>query len=244
MSERIDDLQYKGLKLIQDTELFCFGTDAVLLASFTEVKNGEHIVDMGTGTGILSVLLAGRNRTVSITGIEIQPQVAALARRNMEFNGIADRVSVITGDIKNIRSLVQGRVHAVVCNPPYEKAGSGKESANLAHKIARHEIACSLGDVINSASQLLETGGRFYMIHRAKRTAEIIFLMKQKRIEPKVMRFVQAHENADPGYMLIKGVKDARPEIKVLAPLVMYDADGNETKEIQEIYHRNEAVGG
>lgn len=240
MSERIDDLQYKGLKLIQNTDYFCFGTDAVLLANFTEVKTGERIVEFGTGTGIIPVLLSGRNMSIHISAIEIQPELVEIARRNVELNNLQNMVDIINGNLKESNLLISGKVDAVVCNPPYEKAGSGKQSSVVQHRIARHEIECNLEEVIKSAAKLLGTGGRFYMIHRAKRTAEIIYRAKQNRLEPKVMRFIQAHNGEEPGYLLIKCVKDAAEEIKIMPPLIMYDENGNETDEIKKIYHRYE----
>lgn len=237
MSERIDDLQYKGLKLIQDTDLFCFGTDAVLLASFCEVKSRDTIVDLGTGTGIIPVLLSGRNDSAKLIGLELQPAAAGIAKRNAELNGLTDRFRVICGNIKEAKSLINSRVTAVVCNPPYEKVGSGGVSLSDAVRIARHEVECTLADVADAAASLLDTAGRFYMIHRAARTAEIIFELKSRRLEPKRMRFIQSRAGAEPGYVLIKAVKDASPGIEVAPPLIIYDENG-ETEEVKQIYHR------
>lgn len=234
--EQIDDLQYKGLKLIQDDVHFRFGTDAVLLADFCDLRKGDVAVDLGTGTGIIPVLLSKRTEA-RLLGLEIQPKAAALARRNMALNGLD--IDIIEGDLREAARLFKDiRLTAVICNPPYDKEGSGQVSKDQEIRIARHEVLCSLEDVAKAAASLLQTGGRFYMIHRAKRVAEVVYALKKWRLEPKVLRFIANRQGAKPGYVLIKSVKDASPEVIVRETLTIYDDNGQYTDEMNRIYHR------
>lgn len=232
----VEDLQYKGLKLIQEDDLFRFGTDAVLLASFCDVKKRDVVVDLGTGTGVIPLLLTARTGC-NVIGVEIQERCAELARENVKINALDDKIEIINADMRNIK-LENRKVTAVVCNPPYEKVGSGKVSESPEVRIARHEVCCKLEDAVAAASRLLNTGGKLFMIHRAERAAELIYTMHNYRIEPKIMRAIQARENTDPRYILIMGLKDAAPGIKLRAPLVIYNAKGEYTKEMNCIYHR------
>jgi len=236
--ERIDDLQLKGLKLIQNPKMFCFGTDSVLLADFVELRNGDNVVDLGTGNGIIPVLLSGRGKKIRITGIEIQPEAAELARRNMRLNGLEQTVEILTGDLKEVKTVFPGYATVVLCNPPYEKVGSGKISGAPEHRIARHEVMCTLEDVVKNAAELLQTGGRFFLIHRSERLAQAIYLLKKYALEPKVLRMIQAGAGKPPGYALIKSVRDAAEGLKVRAPLILYDERGRYTEELDRIYHR------
>ena len=238
VQERIDDLQFKGLKLIQNPKMFCFGTDSVLLADFVQLRNGDSVVDLGTGNGIIPVLLAGRGKKVRITGIEIQPEVAELARRNMRLNGLEQTTEILTGDVREVRTVFSGYATVAVCNPPYEKLGSGRISGSEAHRIARHEVMCTLKDIVKSAAELLQTGGRFFLIHRSERLAEAVYLLKSCELEPKVLRMVQSARGKPPGYVLIKSVKNAGEGLKVRAPLILYDGRGKYTEELDRIYHR------
>ena len=236
MGERTDDLQYKGLMFIQDDRYFSFGTDAVLLARFSTVKKGEKAVDFGTGTGIIPVLLA-KDTDASFFGIELQEGPAALAERNVRLNGLEDRVTIINGDIRDSLRLTGGYADVVICNPPYDRPGSGAMKDSCEIRLARYEIGITLEEIVSSASGMLQTAGRLYMIHRAKRTAELIYLMKQYRLEPKQMRFVQSQEGKVPGYVLVKCVKDGKEGIDVLPPLIMYDRNGELTDEVRRMYH-------
>ena len=234
--EQIDDLQYRGLKIIQDDTHFRYGTDAVLLAAFCDLRKGELAVDLGTGTGIIPLLTAKRTGA-RLVGLEIQPKAAALARRNAALNGMD--IQIVEGDLKDAPSLLRGlRPTAVICNPPYDREGSGGVSRDMEIRIARHEGLCTLEDVARAAAGLLQTGGRFYMIHRAKRVAEAIYALKQNGLEPKRMRFIANRQDATPGYVLIKSVKDAAPEVVVEPPLILYGEDGQYTDEMNRIYHR------
>ncbi len=237
----IEDLQYKGLKFMQEDDLFHFGTDAVMLASFCDVKKKDIVVDLGTGTGVIPILLTARTGC-SVIGVEIQKRCADLARENAELNGLSDKIEIINADMRELRLDGRG-ITAVVCNPPYEKVGSGRVSVSEEVRIARHEICCRLEDAVSAAARLLGTGGKLFMIHRAERAAELIYTMKNHRIEPKMMRTIQAREGTDPRYILVMGMKDALPGFKLRAPLIIYDEKGRYTKEMNEIYHREEENG-
>ena len=237
-NEQIDDLQYKGLRIIQDDRMFRFGTDAVLLAGFAEAWPRETVVDLCTGTGIIPLLLAARTGA-KVIGVELQHRAAELAERSVALNQLQERVQIIEGDIKDARKLIKGHVHAVTCNPPYERVGSGGISAAEEIRIARHEVMCNMDDAVKSASELLQTGGRLYMIHRISRMAELIYTMKKYRIEPKVVRIVQSEADKPPILVLIKSVNDANPDCIVPSPLVIQDKDGNYTPEMDQIYHRS-----
>ena len=235
--EQLVDLQFAGLQLIQSEKVLKFGTDSVLLASFIRLNRREKMVDLGTGTGILPVLLSGRVQA-EMVGIELQPEAAELARRNVRLNGL-ERVHIVQGDLKNAAKLV-GQADVVCCNPPYDKplAGGMKEQPEL--RIARYEIACTLEDVVKSAASLLSTGGRFYMVHRACRLAEIIFCLKTHRLEPKVLRTICKHAQAEPRYILIQATKDAAEGMRILPSLILYNENGQYTQEMRRIYHMEE----
>mgnify|MGYP004545261565 CR=1 FL=1 len=240
MSRQIEDLQYKGLKFIQEDGLFRFGTDAVLLASFCDVKKSDKVVDLGTGTGVIPLLLNARTGC-KVVGVELQEKCARLAHENALLNSKQDKIEIICADLRSLPKI--DGVTAVVCNPPYERIGSGKISDNESVRIARHEFTCTLEDAVYCASRLLETGGRLYMIHRAERAAELIYAMKSRRIEPKIMRTIQAREQTDPRYVLIAGKKDAKAGLKLMHPLIIYGENGRYTHEMNEIYHREEENG-
>ncbi len=223
--------------LIQDDRVFRFGTDAVLLAGFAEAFPRETVVDLCTGTGVIPLLVSKRTGA-RVIAIELQSRAARLASRNVELNGMQDSITVIEGDIKNVSDLVKEHVNAVICNPPYEREGSGGVSASEEIRIARHEVACTMDDAVKAASELLQTGGRLYMIHRAKRMAELIYTMKKYSIEPKVVRLVMSTSKKPPILVLIKGVKDAKPDCVVPEPLMIQNEDGSYTEEMDRIYHR------
>ncbi len=232
--EKIEDLQFAGLRFIQNDTVFRFGTDAVLLASFAEAKKGEMVVDLGTGSGILPVLLSGRCAAKFI-GIELQPAAAELAKRNIALNGLGDRARILQGDFRELAGTL-APVQVVVCNPPYDKLGSGGASQREAIRIARHEVACNLREVVQCAARLLQTGGRFYLIHRSMRMAEVIYEMKRAGLEPKVLRMVAPSAGAEPNYLLVKGVRGAAAGMRVL-PQLNISEKGAYTRELREIYH-------
>lgn len=241
-TERIDDIQLKGLRLIQDTTGFCFGVDAVLLANFAKVKRGASVVDLGTGTGIIPILIAGKSEAKEIIGVEIQEEVYEMASRSVLLNDLQDRVKIVNGDIKVIdKTLEVNKFDVVTSNPPYMH-DNGIKNPNDKKAISRHEVKCNLGDVIRSASRLLKDTGKFYMIHRPTRLIEIITLARQYKLEPKQIQFIHPKQGKAPNIMLVQFTKGGRPDLKILDPLYVYDEDGNYTKEIDDIY-ANQDIG-
>ncbi len=238
-NESIDDLQYKGLKIIQNKDGFRFGVDAVILANFSDVKKGDNVMDLGTGTGIISILIAGKTEAGSVTGLEIQPEFADMAARSVELNNLTGRVKILCGDLKNaIENFGASRYNVVVTNPPYMNMGGGLINPSDSKAIARHELLCSLEDVIRVSSKLLVPGGQFAMVHRPDRIADIIYLMRTYGIEPKFLRFVYPSPYKKANLLLIKGTRGGKPQLKMMTPLYVYDENGNFSKEINEIYCR------
>ncbi len=241
-SERIDDLQYKGLKIIQKKDGFCFGIDAVLLANFADVRNGASVLDIGSGTGIIPILIAGKTKAKTITGLEIQPDMVEMACRSVEMNGLGDRVKIINGDIKCWPEYFKpSSFDVVVSNPPYMNWGGGIVNPSDAKAVARHEILCTLEDVISAAARLLIPGGQFAMVHRPERLVEIVWLMRKYNLEPKYLRFVHPSPRKKPNLILIKGNRGGRPYLKMMDPLYVYDENGKYSDEINRIYSRGES---
>ncbi len=232
--EQIEDLQFAGLRFIQSKHVLKFGTDSILLSSFVEVRQTERLVEFGTGSGILPVLLAGRAKA-EIIGIETQPAAAALARKNAALNGLSN-VTILEGDLRQAVRLA-GHADVVVMNPPYDKMGSGGMYKREAEQIARREVLCTLEDIMKSASAVLSQGGRLYLIHRSARLAEVLYTMKKHRLEPKIIRPVSKRQGAEPRYVLIKGVKGAKEGMRLLPNLIIAGEDGAYTDEMKKIYH-------
>lgn len=238
-NERIDDLQYKGLKIIQNKDGFCFGIDAVLLANFAKnMKKKDLVVDLCTGTGIIAILLAGKTNAKKIIGIEIQKECAEMAQRSVELNLISDKVEIINEDLKNLKRIINsGAVDAVTVNPPYMKAGSAIVNDENKMSIARHEICCTLEDVIKESARILKTNGEFYMVHKPERLVDIFCVMRKYKIEPKRIRFVQPSIDKPANIVLIEGVKDGKEFLKFEKTLYVYE-NGEYTNEIYEIYEK------
>lgn len=236
-NERIDDLQYKGLRIIQNPQVFCFGTDAVLLSSFVQIKKNEKVADFCTGTGIIPILLSGRGQANHITGIEIQQEMADMAQRSVALNGLQDVITIIAGDIRSAYSLIGGVFDVVTVNPPYEKAGNGALSRTEGERIARHEVLCNLEDIAFNASKVLKTGGRLYMIHRTSRLTELMLTMTLHQLEPKRLRFVYPNVHEVSRYILMECKKNANRGLIIEKPLVIYDENKEYTPELKEIYH-------
>ena len=234
--ERLDDLQ-NGYYIIQNMQDFCYGIDAVLLSGFAKVKPGERALDMGTGTGIIPILLKAKTQGKHFTGLEIQERSAEMARRSVAYNHLEDTVTIQTGDIKEAAAIFgRASFSVVTCNPPYMTGSHGLTNPHLPKAIARHEVLCTLEDVISQASQVLEPHGRFYMVHRPFRLAEIMGLMMKYKLEPKRMRLVYPFVDKEPNMVLIEGLSGGNPRITVESPLIVYDKPGVYTKEIREIY--------
>ncbi|MDD6505739.1 MAG: tRNA1(Val) (adenine(37)-N6)-methyltransferase [Lachnospiraceae bacterium] len=235
--ERVDDLQRNGYGIIQDPGRFCFGMDAVLLSGFAKVKEGERVVDLGTGTGIIPILLEAKTAGAHFTGLEIQPESADMARRSVEYNGIGDRVSIVTGDIKEAsRIFGAASVDVVTTNPPYMIGQHGMVNDADAKTIARHEVLCTLDDILRESARLLKPQGRFYMVHRPFRLAEIFCKMVEYHIEPKRMQLVYPYVDKEPNMVLIEGMRGGKSRITVEKPLIVYREPGKYTDEIYDIY--------
>jgi tRNA1Val (adenine37-N6)-methyltransferase len=240
--ETIDDLQYKGLVIIQKNQGFKFGIDAVLLANFVQVKKNDLVLDIGTGTGIIPILLSGKTQACKIVGIEIQQEMAEMARRSVELNGLGGRVEIIHGDIKKGNEyFTHSSFNVVVSNPPYMKKGGGLLNLYDSKAIARHEIACTLEDIIKEGSRVVANKGRLAMVHRPERMVDVVYLMRKYAIEPKLIRFIHPYENTEPNLFLIQGIKGGNPGLKIQKPLYIYENDGElrYSDEINKIYNRS-----
>jgi len=234
--ERLDDLLIDGLQIIQDDSEFRFSVDAVLLAHFATLRRGDRVVDLGTGTGVIPLLLCTRVELQSITGVEIQAEVAARAVRSVEHNGLGRLIRIVQGDLREIERVLPGvRVDLVTANPPYLPVGSGVSSPKESLALARHEVCCNLEDVVRSAAYLLGSGGRFALVHRPERLAEILSLMAAYRLIPKRLRLVHPRVDQEAKMVLVEGVRDARPGLRISPPLVVLAGD-DYSPEIRAIY--------
>jgi len=238
-NERIDDLQYKNLKIIQNKDWFCFGLDSVILSDFAKkIKSGSNVLDLGTGNGILGLLLCAKTELNKIIGIEIQKDVCELAKRNIKYNELEYRFEIVNEDLKNLGKIYkENSFDVIVTNPPYMKNGSGAKNDTETKIIARHEMKCNLEDVIKISNKMLKNKGEFYMVHRANRICDILYLMRKYKIEPKNIRFVQPKSDKEPKLVLIKGIKNAGDFLKIEKNLIIYKEDGSYTDEILEIYN-------
>lgn len=239
-NERIDDLEFKNLKIIQNTKGFCFGIDSVLLSDFAKkIRKNAIVADLGTGTGIISILLSNKTDTKKIYGIEIQEEVADMAKRSVKLNKLEDKIDILNENIKNISNkLGLSSCDVVVTNPPYKKTGTGLLNDKTSKIISRHEVECTLEDIINQSFKILKDKGEFYMVHRPDRIVDIIYLMRNYKIEPKELRIVYSNTKSKAVLLLVKGIKNAGHELKFLEPLYIYNKDGSYTDEILEIYNK------
>lgn len=238
-SERVDVLKVSGFRVIQEEKRFCFGIDAVLLADFAKTRQHEKICDLGTGTGIIPFLLFSKNNSLNIDALEIQKESADMASRSVLLNELEKQINIVEGDIKKASCIFEKNTYDVVTsNPPYMIAEHGKGNGNDEKTIARHEVLCTLDDVVRSASELLKSQGRFYMIHKPFRLAEIFSVMMKYKLEPKRMRLCYPYVDKEPTMVLVEGVKSAKSRITVESPLIVYEKEGGYTKEVQEIYAR------
>ena len=234
--ERVDDLQ-NGYYVIQDPDKFCFGMDAVLLSGFAKVKKGETALDMGTGTGVIPILLKAKTRGRHFTGLEIQQECAEMAGRSVRYNHLEDDVEIVQGDIKEAAATFGAASFDVVTsNPPYMIGQHGIQNPYMAKAIARHEILCTLEDVVSQAANVLKDRGRFFMVHRPFRLAEIFQVLMKYKLEPKRMQLVYPYVDKEPNMVLIEARKGCNSRISVEPPLIVYEKPGTYTKEILEIY--------
>ena len=235
--ERIDELQRNGYRIIQNPERFCFGMDAVLLSGFARAKKQERCLDLGCGNGIIPILMEAKTEGKHFTGLEIQPEIADMAKRSVALNGLQDRIDIVEGDIKDASKIFgASSFHVVTTNPPYMTAQHGLTNVYEAKTIARHEVLCNLEDIIRESARLLMPGGRFYMVHRPFRLAEIISLMVQYRMEPKRMRLVYPYVDREPNMVLIEGLRGGKSRMTVEKPLIVYTEPGKYTDEIYDVY--------
>ncbi len=235
--ERLDDLGINGYRILQDPRRFCFGMDAVLLSGFAVVRDGSRVLDLGSGTGILPILLEAKTGALHLTGLELQEESADMSRRSVKLNGLEEKIDIVTGDIKEAdRLFAAASFDVITSNPPYMIGGHGQKSDNEAKMIARHEIACSFDDVARVSARLLVSGGKLFLVHRPFRLAELMVTLTGHRLEPKRIRFVYPHLEDEPNIVLIEAVKDGKSRVTVEKPLIVYGDDGDYTSEIYEIY--------
>lgn len=221
--ERLDDLQVKGYQIIQNPNKFCFGMDAVLLSNFAKVKKGEKALDLGTGTGIIPILLAAKTEGETFIGLEIQEESADMAERSVAFNHLEDKIQIVTGDIKEAAGIFgSASFDVITTNPPYMIGNHGIRNEQDAKSIARHEVLCTLDDILRESARMLRPGGRFYMVHRPFRLAEIFSKMCAYKIEPKRMRMVHPYIDKEPNMVLIEGRRGGNPRMTVERPLIVY----------------------
>ena len=235
--ERIDELQRNNYRIIQNEKKFCFGMDAVLLSGFAKARTGEQVLDLGTGTGIIPILMEAKTEADHFTALEIQEESADMARRSVALNHLEDKISVVTGDIKEATTLFGKAVFDVVTsNPPYMTDRHGLTNPELPKAIARHEVLCTLEDVVREAAGVLKPNGRFYMVHRPFRLAEIFEVLKKYHLEPKAMRLVYPFVDKEPNMVLLECIRGAKPMIKIAPPLIVYKEPGVYTDEIYDVY--------
>ncbi|MBX9139271.1 MULTISPECIES: tRNA1(Val) (adenine(37)-N6)-methyltransferase [unclassified Clostridium] len=239
IDEGIDDLQLKGLKLIQKQQGFRFGVDAVLLSDFANIKNKHRVVDLCTGTGIIPFLAYGKYNPKEVIGLEIQDDMVEMANRSSELNDITDIVKFVHGDLKDKKLIDSlGKFDVVTVNPPYKLNNAGIVNPNDKLAIARHEVMCTLEDVIIASRRLLKDNGRMFIVHRPERLADIFGLMRKYKIEPKRVRMVQPNTKKAPNIVLVEGQRDGGAFLKWEETLYVYDDNGNYSEEIDRIYGR------
>ena len=236
-NERVDDLQRNHYKIIQDPNRFCVGMDAVLLSGFARAGEGDRVLDLGTGTGIIPLLMEAKTKASHLTGLEIQAESADMAARSVKLNGLESKITIVNGDIKEAVSLFGAASFDVVtCNPPYMTENHGLTNPNAPKAIARHELLCTLEDVIRQSARLLKPGGNFFMVHRPFRLTDIIVLLREYKLEPKRMKLVYPFVDKDPNMVLIEANRGGKPRMTVEKPLIVYKEPGVYTDEIYDIY--------
>ena len=239
-NERIDDLQLNNLKIIQNKDGFCFGIDAVLLSDFArEIPANSKVLDLGTGTGILGILLCGKTKLSKIYGIDIQEDVCDMASRSIKLNNLGDKFEIINKNIKDLKDIFEENTfNAIVSNPPYKKDNSGLKNESETKLISRHEITASLDDFISISSKLLKNNGSIYLVHRPERLSDLFYLLRKYNLEPKKLRLVQSYFDSKPKLILVKATKNANSFLNIEEPLIIYNKDGSYTDEILKIYNK------
>jgi tRNA1Val (adenine37-N6)-methyltransferase len=245
MSKRLDDLNLDGLKVYQETNYFCFGIDSVLLANFVKSNSSKNvIVDLCSGSGVISIILSKKKEYRKIFAVELQDEMFELLDENIKLNNLENKVITIREDVKRsdrIKEIIsenlnQSTVDIIVCNPPYKKKGTGVENENSVKYIARHEIKCELEDIFKASAELLKSKGKLYLVHKPDRLVDLLSIARKYRLEAKNIRFVHSNNHKAPSIVLIEYIKDGGNEVHILDPLIEYDKDGNYTDEIKNIY--------
>lgn len=237
-NERLDELHRKGYKIIQDPNRFCFGMDAVLLSAFANVRKKERVLDIGTGTGIIPILMEARYGGDNYVGIEIQEEVADMASRSVKYNNLEDKISIDNADVKDALKLYgSGFFDVITTNPPYMTVDKGIVNPNDTKALSRHELSVTLEDIVSISSKLLKNKGRFYMIHRPARLVEIMNVMRKYNLEIKRIRMVHPYIDKEANMVLIEAMHDGKPFLKVENPLIVYKKSGEYTKEVMDIYY-------
>lgn len=236
-NERLDELQRNGYQIIQNPGNFCFGMDAVFLSGFARAKKGDQVLDLGTGTGIIPILMEAKTQAAHFTGLEIQEKSADMARRSVALNQLSEKIDIVTGDIKEADTLFSSASFDVITsNPPYMISSHGLTNPDTPKAIARHELLCTLEDVVRMTSRLLKPGGSFYLVHRPFRLAEIIVTLTQYKLEPKRMQLVYPYVDKEPNMVLLEAVRGGKPRMTVEKPLVVFKEPGVYMPEITQLY--------
>lgn len=238
--ERIDDLELNNLKIIQNKNYFCFGMDSVILSDFAKkIKNNSTVLDLGTGTGIISILLTAKTKIKKIYGIELQKEVAEIANKSIKLNNLENKIEIINDNIKNLEKYFKkNSIDAIVTNPPYKKENTGLKNENKIQLISRYELEAKLEDFIKISSILLKDKGEFYIVHRPDRMADIIQILRKYKLEPKLIKIVYPKINKAPNLILVKAVKNAKEFLKFEEPLIIYNNDNTYTDELLKIYNK------
>ncbi len=237
IDERVDDLQRNGYRIIQNPKKFCFGMDAVLLTGFAHADRKDVLLDLGTGTGIIPILMEAKYGCAHLTGLEIQEESADMARRSVMLNGLESKIDIVTGDIKEADVIFpSASFDCVTCNPPYMIGKHGITNPDAPKAIARHEILCTLQDVVRCSAKLLRPGGHFYLVHRPFRLAEIMTTLSQYKLEPKRMQLVYPYVDKEPNMVLLEAVRGGNPRMTVEKPLIIFQSPGVYMPEIREKY--------
>ncbi|MCL2592854.1 MAG: tRNA1(Val) (adenine(37)-N6)-methyltransferase [Defluviitaleaceae bacterium] len=236
--ERLDDLHRNNYKIIQNPKYFCFGIDAVLLSSFARASVNEVVLDLCTGNGIIPLLVHAKTNAKTLYGLEIQKELCNMAERTVKYNNLGEQIKIIEGDLKELSTFFKNSsIDVITVNPPYSNDLSGVKNSLSEKSIARHEILCTLEDVVEKSSRVLKSGGRFYMVHRPQRLVDIMYLLRKYKLEPKTIRLVQPFINKEPNMVLVEAIKCAKPMLKVLNTLIVYNQDNSFTDEVYKIYY-------
>ena len=243
--EHIDDLYHGGMKLIQNAASPCFAVDAPLLADFAEIKAGSRVIDLGTGSGVILLLLSVKQPDCTFVGLELMAEMAAMAARSVTLNGLDERISIVCGDIRNAEELFGKSVFdVVVSNPPYYKTGAGRQNTDPLFAVARSEQCCSLAQLLDTAAAVLKPGGELYLVYRAQRAGELFGELASRRLCLEKLRFIQPYAHRPANLLLIKARKHGRGHTQVLPPLIVYKAAGEYSEEMVQIYGRDSLSGG